>query len=104
MPVHRNKGIDAILVEQFRGRPIPVRVQRSHESVREAATLLERAARGKHAELMILVVTGTRPAEDHAPPLSPKMVVVESASVQIARALGKPGAARGTTALFEANV
>ena len=97
VPVHRNKGIDAILVEQFRGRPIPVRVQRSHESVREAATLLERAARGKHAELMILVVTETRPAEDRAPTLPPKMVVVESASVQIARALGKPGAARGTT-------
>ena len=88
VPVHRNKGIDAILVEQFRGRPIPVRVQRNHESVREAATLLERAARGKHAELMILVVTETRPAEDQALTLPPKMVVVESASTQIARALG----------------
>ncbi len=97
VPVHRNKGLDAVLVEQFRGRPIPVRVQRNHESVREAATLLERAARGKHAELMILVATETGCAEDHALTLPPKMVVVESASVQIARALGKSGATRGAT-------
>ena len=65
---------------------------------------MERAARGKHAELMILVVTGTRPAEDHAPTLPPKMVVVESASVQIARALGKPERRGARRALFEANV
>ena len=89
VPVHRNEGIDAVLVEQFRDRPIPVRVQRNHESVREAAALLERAARGKHAELMILVVTETRPAESRALALPPKMVAVETASAQIARELGK---------------
>jgi len=101
VPVHRNKGIDAVLVEQFRDRPIPVRVQRNHESVREAAALLERAARGKHAELMILVVTETRPAESRVLALPPKMVAVESASTQIARALGKSDRRNSRSVLFE---
>ncbi len=32
-PVQRNKGIDAILVEQFENTPVLVRVQKEHESI-----------------------------------------------------------------------
>jgi site-specific DNA-methyltransferase (adenine-specific) len=57
IPVQRNNGMDAILATYFHGRPVPVRVQRNHESVSEAAAALARAGRTKHAELMVLVVT-----------------------------------------------
>ena len=57
IPVHRNNGIDAILAQNFSGRPVPVRVQRGHESVLDAARTLARAGRTKDAALMVLVVT-----------------------------------------------
>lgn len=103
VPVHRNRGMDAILVEQFGGRPVPVRVQRRHESVREAAALLEKAGRSKHAELMILVVTEggcSERSDDGIRSLPPKVVAVESVPVRIARALGMSEGLEAERALF----
>lgn len=103
VPVHRNRGMDAVLVEQFGGRPVPVRVQRRRESVREAAALLEKAGRSKHAELMILVVTedgGPERSEDGIRSLPPKVVAVESVPGQIARALGRSKGLEAEGALF----
>ncbi len=101
VPVHRNKGIDAILVEQFCGRPVPVRVQRSNESVEEAAALLGKAGRSKHAQRMILIVTAPGRAKNYVSTLPPGMIALESTSVHIARAMGKAGPSNAQTALFD---
>ncbi len=55
--VHRNKGIDAILKQDVDGKPIPIRVQREHESVQEAAQKLYKASRTKNVGTMFLIVT-----------------------------------------------
>lgn len=57
IPVQRNKGIDAILKEQFEGTPILVRVQKSNEPLLEAASFLSRAAKRKGSEMAFLIKT-----------------------------------------------
>lgn len=56
-PVQRNKGIDAILVEQFDNTPILVRVQKDNESLDEAAGLLVKAIKSKKSKKSILIQT-----------------------------------------------
>jgi len=87
IPVHRNNGIDAILARNFNGRPVPVRVQRDHESVLEAAGRLASAGRTKDAELMVLVVThrGGDLAFGQAIPTG--VICVDSPALQVYEAL-----------------
>lgn len=87
IPVHRNNGIDAILARNFNGRPVPVRVQRDHESVLEAAGRLAGAGRTKDAALMVLVVThrGGDLAFDQALPSG--VICVDSPALQVYEAL-----------------
>jgi site-specific DNA-methyltransferase (adenine-specific) len=54
-PVHRNKGIDAILKELYQGTPVLIRVQREYESLTKAAELLIAAKKSKNAKKAILI-------------------------------------------------
>ena len=56
-PVQRNKGIDAILVEQFDNAPILVRVQKDNEPLDQAASLLAKAMKTKKSKKSILIQT-----------------------------------------------
>lgn len=56
-PVQRNKGIDAILVEQFENAPILVRVQKRDEPIEQAASLLAKAMRSKRSKRAFLIQT-----------------------------------------------
>lgn len=56
-PVQRNKGIDAILVEQYEGTPMLVRVQKTGESVHDAANLLIKAMKKKQSIKSFLIRT-----------------------------------------------
>ena len=58
-PVQRNKGIDAILAEEWHGQPVCVRIQRRGESIDTAAALLCKAAQKKGGAKLILVVTNS---------------------------------------------
>ena len=55
--VQRNKGIDAILVEQYEGTPILVRVQKKEETLSESATFLAKAMKIKKSKKSILIQT-----------------------------------------------
>lgn len=55
--VQRNKGIDAILVEQYENTPILVRVQKPNETLIEAAKLLKKAMVTKQSKISILLQT-----------------------------------------------
>jgi site-specific DNA-methyltransferase (adenine-specific) len=57
IPVHRNKGIDAFLKQEYENFPVPIRVQRPGESVYEAANLLYQSSKTKNCPKMILVST-----------------------------------------------
>ncbi|MDM8531957.1 DNA methyltransferase [Anaerolineales bacterium HSG25] len=56
-PVQRNKGIDAILVEQYKNTPILVRVQKEDEPLDKAAALLANAMKTKQSKKSILIQT-----------------------------------------------
>lgn len=87
VPVQRNNGIDAILSENFDGRPVPVRVQRNPESVSEAAGFLANAGRTKHASLMVLVVTHRGGELPFGQTLPPGVVAIECPALQIRETL-----------------
>jgi len=55
--VQRNKGIDAILMEQYEGTPILVRVQKEKETLSESASLLAKAMKIKKSKKSILIQT-----------------------------------------------
>lgn len=57
LPVHRNTGIDAILKRNYLSKPVPIRVQREHETLSEAAAKLASAAKKKGALVAFLVAT-----------------------------------------------
>lgn len=57
LPVHRNAGIDAILKRNYVSKPVPIRVQREHETLSEAAAKLASAAKKKGALVAFLVAT-----------------------------------------------
>jgi site-specific DNA-methyltransferase (adenine-specific) len=87
VPVQRNRGIDAFLREEVRGGPVPVRVQRSRETVEEAAQALFRAGKSKNAAVMILVVTRP-PAASAAPTAVPDgVILVDSTASAIRKAI-----------------
>ncbi|PNK61819.1 site-specific DNA-methyltransferase [Psychrobacter sp. FDAARGOS_221] len=56
-PVQRNKGIDAILVEQFEGTPVLVRIQKPNEPLADAISLLKKAMETKGSKKSILIQT-----------------------------------------------
>lgn len=57
LPVQRNAGIDAILKRNYLYKPVPIRVQRDHETLSEAAAKLASAAKKKGALVAFLVAT-----------------------------------------------
>ena len=56
-PVQRNKGIDAILQEQYEGTPILVRIQKEQETLSESASALAKAMKIKKSKKSILIQT-----------------------------------------------
>ena len=86
-PVHRNKGIDAVLVEQFEDTPVLVRVQKSNETLSEASALLLKAKKKKQSKKVILIQTHANDLFDELE-MYEGLVILQSPSVQIASALG----------------
>lgn len=85
-PVQRNKGIDAILVEQYKESPVLVRVQKQHETLAEAANLLLKAKKSKKSKKVILIQTNESDLfdcviEDNS------LVLLKSPSLEIKKAL-----------------
>lgn len=88
IPVHRNKGIDALLKQQFKNKPILVRVQRPGESLLESLLLLSAAAQTKSSQLSILVQTD--PNESISEQVIPTYIkIINTPLVQIKQLLNE---------------
>ena len=85
VPVQRNQGIDAFLRDDVNGRSIPIRVQRSDETILEAANKLYKAAVTKQAPVMFLVALQEGGYFSFGDELPPEVVVVDSPALAIAR-------------------
>lgn len=85
-PVQRNKGIDAILVEQFENTPVLVRVQKRSEALSEAASHLLKAKKTKQSKKVILIQTQECNFFDDIGDLD-GVIVLQSPSLKVERAL-----------------
>lgn len=81
--VQRNNGIDAILKQQVDGGPVPIRVQRAGETLRDAASKLSRACVGKGAKVMFVVALARGGCFEFAEDLPPGVIAVESPALGI---------------------
>jgi site-specific DNA-methyltransferase (adenine-specific) len=57
LPVHRNKGIDALLRGNEVPGPVFFRVQRQDETLDQACSLLEKACKGKSPYAAVVIAT-----------------------------------------------
>ena len=83
VPVQRNKGIDAILKEDFGGTPIPVRVQREGETLIEAGNKLYHASKGKNVRVMFLVARTNGGYMALGDDLPPGVVIINAPALEI---------------------
>ena len=83
VPVQRNKGIDAILKNDLYGKPILIRVQRSGETILEAATLLVQASRGKNAAALFVVALQRGGYFEFASQFPPNLFVIQTPALVI---------------------
>lgn len=85
-PVHRNKGIDAILVEQFEKTPVLVRVQKTNETLSEAVSYLLKAKKAKQSKRVILIQTQDNSLFDDVNQYE-GLLILHSPSLQISNLL-----------------
>jgi len=85
-PVHRNKGIDAILVETYKNSPVLIRTQKPNETLSEAASYLLKAKKTKKSKKVILIQTQENSLFDEN--INHEgMIILQSPSVQIEQCL-----------------
>jgi site-specific DNA-methyltransferase (adenine-specific) len=83
VPIQRNSGIDAILKQEFDGGPVPIRVQRSGETLRDAALKVSKASIGKGAKVMFVVVLSRGGCFEFTDELPHGVIAVESPALGI---------------------
>jgi len=98
-PVQRNKGIDAILVEQYENSPVLVRVQKSNETLAEAASHLLKAKATKQAKKVILIQTKESDMFE-AEVNYEGLIVIQSPAMQISRAIRNYPSVTGNSMRF----
>lgn len=104
-PVQRNKGIDAILVEQFQDTPVLIRIQKKHESIYEAYGMLEKAMEIKKSLKGFLIKT--HQDQDSLFSINweqkkvDKITIIESPAYQISKYLESHSGSQSTSMYFE---
>lgn len=87
VPVQRNNGIDALLKLEYRGGPVPIRIQRPRETLTEAINALYKAARTKGAVAMIVISTHEELNLGLEIPLPTGIIVIDSTARAIEKVI-----------------
>lgn len=87
--VQRNKGIDAILVDQHENTPILVRVQKKNEPLNKAVSLLAKAMKTKKSKKSILIQTEINSELFESPVDVDGLEILKSPSLQISQLISK---------------
>jgi site-specific DNA-methyltransferase (adenine-specific) len=86
-PVQRNRGIDAILNREIKGKPILIRIQRPSEAIHECIAKLVKASHSKDAGALVVVKTHDENTFEFFDENPSDVVVVDSTSYSIAEAI-----------------
>lgn len=89
VPVQRNNGIDAFLKITIGGISVPVRVQRPNETLAEAASLLNRAAKSKNSILAILIRTNENEDIFSASTIPSFIEIVDATALEVKRKISE---------------
>lgn len=89
VPVQRNNGIDAFLKITIGGASVPIRVQRPNETLAEAASLLNRAAKSKNSIRAILIRTNENEDIFSASTIPGFIEVVDATALEIKRKISE---------------
>ena len=87
--VQRNKGIDAILVEQYENTPILVRVQKKNEPINQAISLLAKTMKSKKSKKSILIQTEVDSELFESTVEVEGLEIMKSPSLQISQIISK---------------
>jgi len=87
-PVQRNSGIDGFLKEHFEGCPVPIKIQREHETLEDAIDKLEYATAKGNYSMKIVVQTRESP-QSRFFPLETNVVIIQSLELQYKRCMEK---------------
>jgi site-specific DNA-methyltransferase (adenine-specific) len=91
IPVHRNRGIDAILKTSPGENPILIRVQRSEENLSDAAELLHIAGQSKQPATLVLIATDSQQPVTLFNLLPPDVLLVNSTARELLERLADKG-------------
>ncbi|MEL7064584.1 MAG: site-specific DNA-methyltransferase, partial [Bacteroidota bacterium] len=80
IPVHRNKGIDGLLKAEIEGLPVFLRVQRSSETIGQAASVLVKATKNKGLCKLVVIATQSDLVSQCSPP---EIIVVPSTALTL---------------------
>lgn len=89
IPVQRNNGIDAFLKLNIDGASVPIRVQRPTETLTEATSLLNRAAKSKNAARAILIRTSDNEDLFASASIPSFIEVVDATAIEVKNRLAK---------------
>ena len=103
-PVQRNKGIDAILVEQYKEAPILIRIQKKDEAIYEVYGFLEKAMKTKKSQKGFLIKTHQNQDSlfiiNWEQKNNDKITIIESPSYQITKHLNSQSGSQSTFMYF----
>ena len=83
LPVQRNSGIDGFLKSHFEGKPVPVKIQGTHENLDDAIEKLERACKGKKYNLKVVIQTKIDLQENRLFELISDVEIIKSSQLRI---------------------
>ena len=86
-PVQRNKGVDAILKKQFKGRPVFLRIQRNGEPLDQAMSQLRKSGVGKGDPLLVVIATDPNLQQNT---YGKNVIIVTSTNLGLQIALNSP--------------
>lgn len=89
VPVQRNNGIDAFLKITIGGVSVPIRVQRYNETLTEAASLLNQAAKSKNASCAILIRTNENEDIFPSATISDFIEIVDATALEVRRKIAE---------------
>jgi site-specific DNA-methyltransferase (adenine-specific) len=88
-PVQRNRGIDAVLKNDLKGKPILVRVQRPGETILEAANRLYKASKGKRAAATFVIATQRGGYFEFENQFPPNVIIINAPALAISDSLAQ---------------
>jgi site-specific DNA-methyltransferase (adenine-specific) len=83
LPVQRNSGIDGFLKNHYKGKPVPLKIQRENETLNDSIKKLSKSCKGKEYALKIIIQTQKQTQENQILELVSDIKIIKSEKLKI---------------------